>query len=50
MQIAWTTWRHLARGCLRQIWRSRLRSTLVIFCAALGVAGLMVLRRLGYLR
>jgi len=39
MQIAWTTWGHLARGCLRQIWRSRLRSTLVIFCAALGVAG-----------
>ncbi len=39
MQVSWITWRHLARGCLRQIWRSRLRSTLVVFCAALGVAG-----------
>lgn len=39
MQIDWSTWRHLARGCLRQIWRYRLRSALVIFCAALGVAG-----------
>lgn len=34
-----STWRHLARGCLRQIWRYRLRSALVVFCAALGVAG-----------
>lgn len=39
MRIDWSTWRHLVRGCLRQIWRSRLRSTLVISCAALGVAG-----------
>jgi putative ABC transport system permease protein len=39
MSIDWSTWRHLARGCLRQIWRYRLRSALVIFCAALGVAG-----------
>lgn len=34
-----STWRHLMRGSLRQIWRYRLRSTLVIGCAALGVAG-----------
>ena len=27
------------RGCLRQIWRYRLRSSLVMLCAALGVAG-----------
>jgi putative ABC transport system permease protein len=33
------TWRHLMRGGLRQIWRYRLRSLLVICCAALGVAG-----------
>lgn len=33
------TWRHLVRGGLRQIWRYRLRSMLVICCAALGVAG-----------
>lgn len=33
------TWRHLMRGGLRQIWRYRLRSMLVICCAALGVAG-----------
>jgi putative ABC transport system permease protein len=39
VQIEWVTWRHLARGCLRQIWRYRLRSALIIFCAALGVAG-----------
>jgi putative ABC transport system permease protein len=39
MQIEWSTWRHLARGALRQIWRYRLRSALVIACAALGVAG-----------
>jgi putative ABC transport system permease protein len=34
-----STWRHLMRGSLRQIWRYRLRSTLVVLCAALGVAG-----------
>ncbi len=39
MQVDWSTWRHLARSCLRQIWRFRLRSFLVVFCAALGVAG-----------
>ena len=39
MRIEWSTWRHLARGALRQIWRYRLRSALVIACAALGVAG-----------
>ncbi|MEZ5563724.1 MAG: ABC transporter permease [Gammaproteobacteria bacterium] len=33
------TWRHLMRGGMRQIWRYRLRSMLVICCAALGVAG-----------
>jgi len=38
-RIAWSIWRQLARGCLRQIWRYRLRSTLVVCCAALGVAG-----------
>lgn len=35
----WLTWRYLMRGALRQIWRYRLRSALVISCAALGVAG-----------
>ena len=35
----WSTWRQLMRGSLRQIWRYRLRSSLVITCAALGVAG-----------
>ncbi len=35
----WSTWRQLMRGSLRQIWRYRLRSSLVISCAALGVAG-----------
>lgn len=39
MQVSWVTWRHLAAGCLRQVWRFRLRSALVICCAALGVAG-----------
>ncbi len=39
MQIDWSIWRHLMRGALRQIWRYRLRSTLVMSCAALGVAG-----------
>lgn len=39
MNIAWSTWRHLMRAVLRQIWRYRLRSALVISCAALGVAG-----------
>ncbi|GMW06898.1 MAG: ABC transporter permease [Gammaproteobacteria bacterium] len=39
MQIDWSTWRHLMRGALRQMWRYRLRSALVICCAALGVAG-----------
>ncbi len=33
------TWQHLAQGALRQIWRYRLRSSLVVACAALGVAG-----------
>jgi putative ABC transport system permease protein len=33
------TWQHLAKGALRQIWRYRLRSSLVVVCAALGVAG-----------
>lgn len=36
------TWRvrlHLVRGALRQVWRYRLRSALVVACAALGVAG-----------
>lgn len=35
----WLTRRYLMQGALRQIWRSRLRSALVIGCAALGVAG-----------
>jgi len=39
MQIAWSTWGHLMRGAMRQIWCFRLRSALVISCAALGVAG-----------
>ncbi|MCC7329774.1 MAG: ABC transporter permease [Gammaproteobacteria bacterium] len=39
VEVSWVTWRHLAAGGLRQIWRFRLRSTLVILCAALGVAG-----------
>lgn len=30
---------HLMRGAIRQMWRYRLRSALVITCAALGVAG-----------
>ncbi len=38
-RVSWVTWHQLARGCLRQIWRFRLRSMLVISCAALGVAG-----------
>ncbi len=33
------TRRYLMKGALRQIWRYKLRSTLVICCAALGVAG-----------
>jgi putative ABC transport system permease protein len=39
VEIDWNTWRHLMRASLRQIWRYRLRSALVISCAALGVAG-----------
>ncbi|MCK6372236.1 MAG: hypothetical protein L6Q83_13115, partial [Gammaproteobacteria bacterium] len=39
MAVSWSTWRHLMRTALRQLWRYRLRSTLVILCAALGVAG-----------
>lgn len=35
----WNTWQHLMRASARQIWRFRLRSALVISCAALGVAG-----------
>lgn len=38
-QVNWTTWRHLMRGAVRQMWRYRLRSMLVMACAALGVAG-----------
>lgn len=39
MELDWSTWRHLMRSSLRQTWRYRLRSVLVIACAALGVAG-----------
>jgi putative ABC transport system permease protein len=39
VQIDWRTWRQLMRGSLRQVWRFRLRSALVMSCAALGVAG-----------
>jgi len=39
LTVEWSTWRHLMRGGLRQIWRFRLRSALIISCAALGVAG-----------
>jgi putative ABC transport system permease protein len=39
MHVDWSTWRHLMRSGLRQTWRYRLRSTLIISCAALGVAG-----------
>lgn len=35
----WLTRRYLMLGALRQIWRYRLRSVLVVSCAALGVAG-----------
>lgn len=34
-------YRNLIRGGLRQMWRYRLRSGLVIFCAALGVGGII---------
>ena len=33
------TWRRLVPGIFRQAWRYKLRSSLVILCAALGVAG-----------
>ncbi len=33
------TWFHIMRGAGRQMWRNRLRSLLVVACAALGVAG-----------
>jgi putative ABC transport system permease protein len=36
-----TTYRYLIGGALRQMWRYRLRSGLVVSCAALGVAGVM---------
>jgi putative ABC transport system permease protein len=39
VEIDWSTWRHLMRSSLRQAWRYRLRSALVISCATLGVAG-----------
>lgn len=35
----WRTRLYLIRNSLRQIWRDRLRSVLLIFCAAFGVAG-----------
>jgi putative ABC transport system permease protein len=35
------TYRYLIQGALRQMWRYRLRSGLVVSCAALGVAGVM---------
>ena len=35
------TYRHLLAGVLRQTWRYRLRSGLVVSCAALGVAGVI---------
>lgn len=35
----WSRWRHLLPGALRQAWRFRVRSLLVVSCAALGVAG-----------
>ena len=34
-----STWRRLLPGIARQVWRYKLRSSLVILCAALGVAG-----------
>jgi putative ABC transport system permease protein len=37
----WSTYRHLIAGALRQMWRYRLRSSLVVSCAALGVAGII---------
>ncbi len=37
--IRWSRWRRLVPGALRQAWRFRLRSLLVVSCAALGVAG-----------
>jgi putative ABC transport system permease protein len=36
-----TTYQYLIQGALRQMWRYRLRSGLVVSCAALGVAGVM---------
>ena len=36
-----TTYRYLIQGAFRQMWRYRLRSGLVVACAALGVAGVM---------
>jgi putative ABC transport system permease protein len=35
------TYRYLIAGAVRQMWRYRLRSTLVVACAALGVAGII---------
>lgn len=35
----WHAWQHIGLAALRQAWRYRLRSVLVIGCAALGVAG-----------
>ena len=32
------TWRRLLPGIVRQAWRYKLRSSLVILCAALGVS------------
>jgi putative ABC transport system permease protein len=37
----WRIYRHLAAGAVRQIWRFRLRSGLIVSCAALGVAGII---------
>ncbi len=36
-----STYRYLVGGALRQMWRYRLRSGLVVSCAALGVAGVI---------
>jgi putative ABC transport system permease protein len=37
----WSTYRHLIAGAVRQMWRYRLRSSLMVSCAALGVAGII---------
>jgi putative ABC transport system permease protein len=37
----WSTYRHLIAGAVRQMWRYRLRSALIVSCAALGVAGII---------